>query len=90
MAFEIGARVRTRPQRTAGHTRLPAYLQCKAGVVVHALGAFPLADERAADPPHAKLSLLYTIEFPAREIWSDTTAATIRADLFEEYLEPAE
>lgn len=87
MPFEIGAAVRTRQQRPAGHTRLPAYLQRKRGVVVRTLGAFPLADERAVDPQHAKLSALYTVEFQAPEIWSDSTASTIHADLFEEYLE---
>lgn len=90
MKFETGERVRTRPQRTAGHTRLPAYLQCKYGIVVRALGAFPLADERAADPAHARLSALYTVAFDARDLWSDASASRVHADLFEDYLEPVE
>lgn len=90
MRFETGARVRTRPQRSAGHTRLPAYLQCKSGVVIRALGAFPLADDRAADPEHARLSALYTVAFEARDLWSDASASRVHADLFEDYLEPAE
>jgi nitrile hydratase len=90
MRFETGAHVRTRAQRESGHTRLPAYLQCKPGVVVCVLGAYPLADERAADPARARLSPLYTVEFQARDIWNDSSAAIVHADLFEEYLEPME
>jgi hypothetical protein len=65
-------------------------LQCKPGTIVRALGAFPLADDRAENPRHAKLSALYTVEFRAQELWGDSSASTIHADLFEEYLEPAE
>lgn len=89
MTFEAGARVRTRRQRAEGHTRLPGYLQCKAGVVVQALGQFPLADDRAREPKNARFSELYTVCFASRDVWGDAEDdGTICADLFEEYLEP--
>ncbi len=89
MSFETGARVRTRAQRRHDHTRLPGYLQCKPGVVLQALGEFPLADERARAPRNARFSQLYTVCFASRDVWDDAgDDGTICADLFEEYLEP--
>jgi nitrile hydratase len=90
VAFEPGARIRTRAQRPAGHTRLPAYLQRKNGVVRAILGEFPWPDENAHDGAHARLSRLYSIEFDAREIWGECGEGTISADLFEEYMENAQ
>ena len=53
------------------------------------LGAYPLADENAVDPRRARLSPLYTVEFKASDVWNDPkSSGVIRADLFEEYLEP--
>lgn len=87
--FDAGTRVRTRIQVSSGHTRLPSYLQCRSGVVVRALGEFPLPDERARDPEHPRLSELYTVQFDARDVWERPDEGTICADLFEEYLESA-
>lgn len=90
MAFEIGERVRTRSQNVAGHTRLPAYLQRRPGVVARILGEFPLADERASGRKDAQKERLYTVRFVARDVWPDASAGdAIAADLFEAYLEPA-
>jgi hypothetical protein len=87
VSFAIGSRVRTRTQRTGGHTRLPGYLQAKPGTIVHRLGAFPFPDERAVDPQHFHESELYTVEFATRDVWPEIDYGTVRADLFEEYLE---
>jgi hypothetical protein len=90
MSFEIGERVRTRAAATAGHTRLPAYLQRRPGVVAKVLGEFPLADERASGRRDAPTERLYTVCFVARDVWPDAPAGdAIAADLFEAYLEPA-
>lgn len=78
--FEIGALVRTREQRTDGHTRLPRYLQHRRGRVVHVLGAYRFADEAAERGALAKTQTLYTVEF-------DYDGHAVRADLFESYLE---
>ena len=87
--FEAGTRVRTRAQRSSGHTRLPAYLQEKPGVIVASLGAFPLADDRADALPQPRSSELYTVEFDASDVWKDSRfTGRILADLFDEYLEP--
>jgi hypothetical protein len=89
MPFDVGERVRTRGQSAAGHTRLPAYLQRRPGVVAKILGEFPLADERASGRRDAPSQRLYTVCFAARDVWPDArTGDTICADLFEAYLEP--
>lgn len=88
MRFEPGTRISTKAQQVEGHTRLPAYLQRKHGVIVASLGAFLLADENAVDSRNARKSQLYTVEFQACEVWNDPqSGGAIRADLFEEYLE---
>jgi nitrile hydratase subunit beta len=87
MAFKIGERVRTRAQVADGHTRLPAYLQRRPGVVASLLGEFPFADKRASglDAPKERL---YTVRFAACDVWSGAPDRdTIAADLFEPYLE---
>lgn len=86
MTHEIGARIRTRPQRLDGHTRLPHYLERKPGVVRAVLGEYPLPDRSASNPMHAPRTWLYTIEFQGRDVWPDGEGR-IYADLFEEYLE---
>ena len=89
MTFEIGTRVRTRARASAGHTRLPAYLQHKAGVVAHLYGSFPLPDDRAAGAREPRREALYAVRFPAREVWGagSSEGDAIYADLFEFYLE---
>ncbi|MBV8638536.1 MAG: nitrile hydratase subunit beta [Candidatus Eremiobacteraeota bacterium] len=87
MTLVAGTRVRTREQRTGGHTRLPRYLQHAQGVVVASLGSFPLPDAVVANPNDPRQSELYTVAFPAWSIFPDGDNGTICADLFEEYLE---
>ena len=88
MSFEIGAHVRTRAKRPSGHTRLPRYLAGKTGVVVAELGAFPLPDERAQGVA-ARSEALLTVSFRAEDVWGEPARPgdTLRADLFESYLE---
>lgn len=81
--FEPGARVRTREQRTSGHTRLPSYLQHRQGRIVRVLGEFRFADEAAQRGAGAPKQLLYTVQFEA-------DGHSICADLFESYLESDE
>lgn len=80
--FEIGARVRTRAQRTGGHTRLPRYLEQRTGCVVDVLGDFRFADEASEHGIAASKQTLYTVEF-------EYGSHRVRADLFESYLENA-
>lgn len=78
--FEPGTRVRTPEQSTAGHTRLPRYLQRRSGLVIRVLGSFRFADEAAARGREAPEQLLYTVQF-------EEDGHRVCADLFESYLE---
>ncbi len=78
--FEVGARVRTCEQRPDGHTRLPRYLERRSGRIVHVLGDFRFADDAAHVGIKARAQTLYTVEFALK-------GHTVRADLFESYLE---
>jgi nitrile hydratase len=88
MPFEPGERVCARVQAGAGHTRLPAYLQGKPGVVTRLLGEYPFSDERAGGNVDAPGQRLYTVRFAATDVWPNASPGdAIAADLFESYLE---
>jgi len=88
--FAAGEAVRTRNHQPDGHTRLPAYARCRAGVIerVHAAMVYPddNAHQRGENPQY-----LYTVRFAARELWGDAAeaATSVCVDLFEPYLERA-
>jgi nitrile hydratase len=88
--FEIGDRIRVRPEQARGHTRQPGYVTGKPGVVTAHLGAtlFPDAHAlgRRSRPQH-----LYTVAFEGTDLWGDRAepASEVLVDLYEPYLEPA-
>lgn len=88
--FAVGQRVVTRDHQPSGHTRLPAYVRRRHGVIarVHAAMVFPddHAHGRGENPQY-----LYTVRFDARELWGDAAepGTCVHVDLFESYLEPA-
>jgi nitrile hydratase beta subunit len=88
--FAVGERVRARNLHPATHTRLPRYVRGHAGTVVTVHGAHVFPDAHAhgggEDP-----QWLYTVRFPARELWGDGADPTVAVsvDAFEPYLEPA-
>jgi nitrile hydratase len=89
-AFAPGQRVRAKNHQPPGHTRLPAYVRTRAGIIVlrHAAMVFPddNAHDRGENPQY-----LYTVRFDGRELWGDSTepGICVHVDLFESYLEPA-
>lgn len=90
MTFNPGDRVRTSNANPDGHTRVPAYLRAREGMVLRVLGAFPFPDERARGDREARKSILYTVQFGGEAVWGDGgEGVTICADLFEPYLEKA-
>jgi nitrile hydratase len=88
--FGVGDRVRVRARKGEGHTRQPAYVSGKPGVVTAQLGAtlFPdaLAEGRREPPQHH-----YTVAFEGNDLFGDDAepGTEIRIDLYESYLEPA-
>ena len=88
-AFSVGQRVRTKTSITAFHTRLPAYVRGRVGVIEDCHGSQPLADASARGV--IKLEPLYTIAFEAASLWPEAQARRERVfvDAWESYLEPA-
>jgi len=88
-AFSVGQRVRTKMSIAAFHTRLPAYVRGRIGVIEDYHGSQPLAD--AAARGVIKLEPLYTIAFEASSLWSEaqTRQERVFVDAWESYLEPA-
>ncbi|MGI5468216.1 SH3-like domain-containing protein [Streptomyces sp. CA-132043] len=86
--FAAGQRVRVRAVDPDGHTRAPRYVRGHTGRVVEAQGRWPLADERAAGLAEPRVETVYTVAFPARELWgTGTDAHEVTVDLWESYLE---
>ncbi|MBV8962410.1 MAG: nitrile hydratase subunit beta [Hyphomicrobiales bacterium] len=87
--FAVGSRVRAKVINPQGHTRLPRYARGKEGTVerVHGAHVFPDASARGKNEP----VWLYTVAFPARELWGEGAdpTLTVSIEAFEPYLEPA-
>ena len=88
-AFSVGQKVRTKISITAFHTRLPAYVRGRIGVIEAYHGSQPLADASARGV--IKPEPLYTVAFEAAELWPEAQARRERVfvDAWESYLEPA-
>jgi len=88
--YRIGQRVVMRATPVDHHTRLPAYLRGRAGIIERILGPHVFADSHAQglgeDP-----QWLYTVVFEARELWGNEAAPGHRVsfDAWQPYLEPA-
>ncbi|MDX1892174.1 nitrile hydratase subunit beta [Mycolicibacterium sp. 050158] len=89
-AFEVGDAVVVRNLNEATHNRLPGYLKKTPGVIARQYGAFhdPAASaHQQIDRPHQ----MYMVRFTATDLWGPDAAEQfdLYADLFEDYLEPA-
>jgi nitrile hydratase len=88
--FKEGDRVRARNINPATHTRLPRYARGKLGTIEAVRGCHVYPDTAAlGDHQHAEW--LYTVVFPARELWGDDADPTIKVSIeaFEPYLDLA-
>jgi nitrile hydratase len=86
-AFEVGQHVRARDLHKPGHTRMPAYVRGRTGVVEARRPAAVLPDSTAhftgEDAQH-----VYTVRFESTDLWGPAAeASTVHIDLFESYLE---
>jgi nitrile hydratase subunit beta len=88
--FKPGDRVRTRNINPTGHTRLPRYARAKTGTIERVHGAFVFPDANAHDGGEQP-QWLYTVSFPARELWGEAAEAghSVSIDAWESYLERA-
>jgi nitrile hydratase len=88
--YRLGQTVVTRAAPVDHHTRLPAYLRGRTGIIDRILGCHVFADSHAQglgeDP-----QWLYTVVFDARELWGSEAAPGHRVsfDAWQPYLEPS-
>jgi nitrile hydratase subunit beta len=87
--FALGAPVRCRLDGASGHTRLPAYVRGRAGVVHSQHGGHVLPDASARGEERGEH--LYTVSLASSDLWPEAKGSTDRVfvDLWESYLEPA-
>jgi len=87
-AFVVGQRVRARAGHAPHHTRLPGYVQGKAGVIERLHGMHVFADANAqglGEQPE----WLYTVVFDGAALWGDAAGAgvAVSVDAWQPYLE---
>lgn len=86
--FRVGDRVRVRNMHPATHTRQPAYIRCKLGMVDKDHGVFAFPDTHAhglgEKPQHC-----YSVRFTARELWGPAVSDrdTLLIDVFDDYMD---
>lgn len=90
--FETGSRVRARVVNPSGHTRLPAYVRGRVGVVEAVRGDFSLPDAIVAGEPDPQPQAVYAVRFDVTELWGPDAepGSEVAMDLWEDYLEPAD
>jgi len=88
-SFNIGDPVRARQLTIRHHTRLPAYVRGKPGVIHAHHGAHVFADSSARGIEQGQH--LYSVVFAAGDLWIEAAEKKDRVylDLWESYLEPA-
>ena len=90
--FEVGDRVVVRNEYVAGHTRMPAYVRGKEGVVVHRTAQkWPFPDAIGHGDLSAAHQPTYHVEFRVKDLWGDAEdEGFVVVDLFESYLDHAD
>jgi nitrile hydratase len=89
--FAVGDRVRTRIGPVDHHTRLPGYVQGKAGTVTRVHGAHVFADSHAQGAGEQP-QWLYTVVFDGAALWGADAqpGLQVSVDAWETYLQPAD
>ncbi len=88
--FQVGQRVRARNINPVGHTRLPRYARGKTGQIVRDHGVHTFPDSNAQGLGE-KRQHVYSVRFPARELWGDAASARdfVHLDMWDDYLDHA-
>jgi nitrile hydratase beta subunit len=85
--FKPGDRVRVKLDYVAGHTRMPAYIRGKTGVVVNESPTYPFPDAHA-HAVNAQDEPTYDVRFRSEELWPNSAEpALIHVGVFQSYLE---
>jgi nitrile hydratase beta subunit len=88
--FKVGQRVRARNINPTGHTRLPRYARGKLGAITRDHGVCTFPDTNAHSQGE-RLQHVYSVRFPARELWGETASPldSVHLDMWDDYLEHA-
>jgi nitrile hydratase beta subunit len=88
--FQVGQRVRARNINPVGHTRLPRYARGKSGQIILDRGVYTFPDASALGGGE-KRQHVYSVRFPARELWGDGASPRdfVHLDMWDDYLEHA-
>jgi nitrile hydratase beta subunit len=87
--FAVGQVVRAYSGDVPHHTRLPAYVRGKCGVIERLHGMHVFADAHARGHTDAA-QWLYTVVFDGADLWGDAASPVkVSIDAWEPYLEPA-
>ena len=85
--FKAGDRVRVRQDAVPGHTRLPAYIRGKQGVVVSESPPYPFPDAHAHGVV-AEDEPTFDVRFRSEDLWPDAVdVAAVHVGVFQSYLE---
>ncbi|MBY0437747.1 MAG: nitrile hydratase subunit beta [Burkholderiales bacterium] len=86
--FRVGDQILVNNIHPTTHTRLPAYLRGKRGVIERDHGVFAYPEHHAHHLPE-KPQHCYAVRFTARELWGSAVNSrdTLVADLFDDYME---
>ena len=85
--FKAGDHVRVRHDAVPGHTRLPAYIRGKQGVVVSESPPYPFPDAHAHGVV-AEDEPTFDVRFRSEDLWPDAVdAAAVHVGVFQSYLE---
>lgn len=86
-SFALGDRVRVKNDFVSGHSRMPAYIRGKTGLVVGISRPYPFPDA-AAHRLAAPAEPTYDVSFTTEELWPDSAdRASVQVGVFESYLE---
>lgn len=88
--FTEGQVVRVRPDNPAGHTRAPAYVRGRPGVVESVRGAAKVPDSVVHEPTPRR-EPVYAVRFEMSDLWGANAepGSELVLELWESYLEPA-
>jgi nitrile hydratase len=87
--FAVGDEVHVRDARFAGHTRCPAYVRGRRGVIVGIEVRAPIPELEAHCDERVE-EQTYAVRFDARELWGDAAEehVVVHVDLYAHHLEP--
>lgn len=93
-SFSLGEAVTVRDLQPATHTRLPAYIRNKTGMISHIHGCHVFPDSHAVGAGE-QAQWLYNVRFESSHLWETQSPDTARrgavqVDCWESYLKPAQ